>query len=206
MKTAIQRALVSLKLPEPIGLLISVVQAMLLAMAGNANFPSPTPALATVATALSDLEKAQSAALTRVKGAVDTRNVKRAALLLLVDALASYVQTVADADPLNGAAIIRSAAMGVRKAVVRRTRVFDVRQGSASGSVVVVAPVAAHRASYDWQWSTDGGNTWHLAPGTLRATTSLSGFAAGSTVSFRYRATTKAGEAEWSQTIAFLVK
>jgi hypothetical protein len=96
--------------------------------------------------------------------------------------------------------------MGVRKASVRAPRVFDVTQGTASGSVKVVAPVAAHRASYDWQWSTDGGKTWQLAPSTLQAKTSLSGFAAGSTLSLRYRVTTKAGEGEWSQPIAFLVR
>jgi hypothetical protein len=206
MKTAIHRTFVALHLPGPIGLLISVIKAILVAMTGNAHFPSPTPSLATVDSALSDLEKAEAAAQTRVKGATDTRNAKRAALLLLVDALASYVQTIADADPGNGAAIIQSAGMGVRKATVRGKRVFGVIQGSLSGSVQVVAPSAARRASYDWQWSTDGGKTWQLAPSTLQAKTSLTGFAAGSTVSFRYRVTTKTGEAEWSQPIAFVVK
>ena len=206
IKTSIHRSIVSLKLPRPIGLLISVLKAILVAMTGNARFLNPTPALATVNSALSDLEKAEAAAQTRVKGATDTRNAKRAALLLLVDALASYVQTIADADPGNGAAIIQSAGMGVRKTTVHGKRVFGVIQGSLSGSVKVVAPSAARRASYDWQWSTDGGKTWQLAASTLQAKTSLTGFAAGSTVSFRYRVTTKTGEAEWSQPIAFLVK
>jgi hypothetical protein len=92
MKTAIHRTLVALKLPEPIGLLIGVVKAILIAMTGNKQFQNPTPALPTVATALSDLENAQAAAQSRVKGATETRNAKRAALLLLVDALASYVK------------------------------------------------------------------------------------------------------------------
>jgi hypothetical protein len=206
MKTSIHRSVVSLKLPDPIGLLISVVKAILIAMTGNTHFPNPTPTLATVDSAVSDLEKAEATAQSRVKGATETRNAKRAALLLLVDALASYVQTIADADPGNGAAIIQSAGMGVRKTTVHGKRVFGVIQGSLSGSVKVVAPSAARRASYDWQWSTDGGKTWQLAASTLQAKTSLTGFAAGSTVSFRYRVTTKTGEAEWSQPIAFLVK
>jgi hypothetical protein len=206
MKTAIHRTLVALRLPDPIGLLISVVKAILIAMTGNTHFPNPTPTLATVDSAVSDLEKAEATAQSRVKGATETRNAKRAALLLLVDALASYVQTIADADPGNGAAIIQSAGMGVRKTTVHGKRVFGVIQGSLSGSVKVVAPSAARRASYDWQWSTDGGKTWQLAASTLQAKTSLTGFAAGSTVSFRYRVTTKTGEAEWSQPIAFLVK
>jgi hypothetical protein len=175
-------------------------------MTGNAHFTSPTPTLAAVASAVSDLEQAQAAALGRTKGAVDTRNAKRAALLLLVDALASYVQHVADADPENAAAIIQSAGMGVRKAPVHAPRVFAVIQASASGSVKIVAPAASRRASYDWQTSTDGGKTWTLASSTLQSKTSLSGLAAGTTVMFRYRAIVKGGEGEWSQPIAFLVK
>jgi hypothetical protein len=175
-------------------------------MTGNAHFTSPTPTLAVVTSAVSDLEQAQAAALARTKGATDTRDAKRAALLLLVDALESYVQHVADADPENAAAIIQSAGMGVRKIPVRPPRVFAVTQASASGSVAVVAPAAARRASYDWEWSIDGGKTWTLASSTLQAKTALSGFAAGTTVMFRYRATIKGGEGEWSQPIAFLVK
>jgi hypothetical protein len=116
------------------------------------------------------------------------------------------VQGIADLDMANAAAIIQSAGFAVRKVPTHRARVFAVIQGAMSGSVKVVAPIGAKRASYDWQWSTDGGKTWQLAPSTLQARTTLQGFAAGSTVSFRYRVTTKAGEAEWSQPIAFLVK
>jgi hypothetical protein len=176
-------------------------------MAGNiAQFPNPTPTLKAVDSAVSDLEKAQAAVLARVKGSTEQRAAKRAALVQLIDALRSYVQGVSDLDPANSAAIIQSAGFAVRKVPAHRARVFAVTQGAMTGSVKVVAPIGAKRASYDWQWSTDGGKTWQLAPSTLQAKTTLQGFAAGSTVSFRYRVTTKAGEAEWSQPIAFLVK
>ena len=199
--------MVALHLPVPIGLLISFVRTVILAITGDkAHFPNPTPALATVDTAVSDLEKAEAAVQARVKGATEQRAAKRAALVQLVDALGNYVQGVSDLDPENSAAIIHAAGFAVRKAPKRPARVFSVIQGAMSGNVKVVAPSAGNRASYDWQWSTDGGKTWQLAPSTLQAKTTLQGFAAGSTVSFRYRVTTKAGEAEWSQPIAFLVK
>jgi hypothetical protein len=206
VKTNIHRTLVSLHLPKPIGLLVSVVQAIVEAMSGNPRFPSPSPTLAIVAAALADLVKAQSAAATRTKGAVETRNAKRAALLLLVDALRANVQLIADADPENSAAIIQSAGMGVHKVTAPPKRAFAVLQGRVSGSVDVTAPVVARRASYDWQWSTDGGKTWQSAPSTTRSRTSLTGFAAGSTASFRFRGNTKAGDGEWSQVVTFFVK
>jgi hypothetical protein len=205
MTTTIHRPVVSLRLPGTVGLLIALVQAIIQAMTGNALFPNPTPALATVAAALAELVKAEAAAQTRTKGSIETRNAKRAALLLLVDALRGYVQTIADSDNANGAAIIQSAGMAVRKLPVRAKRAFDVVQGRVTGTVNVTAPVVAARATYDWQWSTDGGKTWQSAPSTLRSKTTFLGFAAGSTVSFRFRANTKVGEAEWSQPIAFIV-
>jgi hypothetical protein len=204
---AIHRTNVTLRLPRPVGLFISLVKAMLVAMTGNKSFPSPTPSLSTVSTAVSDLETAQAAALTRVKGAVDTRNAKKAALALLVDQLASYVQTIADGDAENAAAIIQSAGMGVRKALVRAPRIFSVKQGSVSGSVKVVAPSAGRRAAYDWQYSTDGGKTWIVGSVSTKASSSVTGLPAGATVAFRYRSTTpKAGESDWSQPLSFLVK
>jgi hypothetical protein len=96
--------------------------------------------------------------------------------------------------------------MKVRKTPVHKPRVFAAVQGSVSGSVKLVAPFAGPRSAYDWQWSTDGGKTWQLAPSTVQARTSMIGLTPGSTVLFRYRAVTKAGESDWSEPTSFIVK
>ena len=201
------RALVSLKLPTVVGLLIGFVRAIIQALTGNAAFPSPTPTLAVLSGAVNDLEIAQTAALTRAKGAVEVRNEKHAALLTLLADLRAYVQTVANAaPPEHSAAIVQSAGMNVRKTPVRKPRVFAAIQGSVSGAVKLVAPFAGSRAAYDWQWSSDGGKTWQLAPSTVQARTGMIGLTPGSTVLFRYRAVTKAGESDWSEPTTFIVK
>jgi hypothetical protein len=46
----------------------------------------------------------------------------------------------------------------------------------------VVAASAARRASYEWEYSTDGGKTWIAAPATLQAKTKISGLAQGATL------------------------
>ena len=206
MKTKNHKTLVALNLPRSLGLFIAFVRAVILAMTGNKYFPAPSPTLATVDAAVSDLEKAQAAVAARVKGSVEPRDAKRAALAKLVDALGVHVQGVADSDPTNAAAIIQSAGFSTRKFNPHGKAVFAVTEGSASGSVKLVAPAAGHRASYDWQWSVDGGKTWELAPSSLGAKTVITGFAAGSTVSFRYRETTTGGSGPWSQAIVFLVR
>jgi hypothetical protein len=59
------------------------------------------------------------------------------------------------------------------------------KQGSVSGTAKITAVSAGHRASYEWQYSVDGGKTWVTAPATMQA---------------------KAGEGDWSQAVALLVK
>jgi hypothetical protein len=170
-------------------------------MTGNAFFPSPTPPLAAVKTAVSDLQTAETAALARAKGAVATRNEKRAALISVLQQIRSYVQGIADLSPETAVSIIQSAGLAVKKVPVRAPRVFAAKPASVSGTVNIVAPSAGHRTSYEWQYSTDGGKTWLSLPPTIQARTSVAGLTPGSSPQFRYRAVTKTGVADWSQPI-----
>jgi hypothetical protein len=116
------------------------------------------------------------------------------------------VQAVADASPEDGATIIESAGFAVRKIPVRAARVFSAKLGPVSGSAKLTAAISARRASYEWQYSTDGGKTWVSASASLQAKTTILGLPAGNSVMFRYKTVTKTGEGDWSQAIALLVK
>jgi hypothetical protein len=188
----VHRSVASLKLPEVVSLLITYVQGILKAMTGNPTFPSPTPPLTTVASAVSDLQVAETAAVTtRAKGTVATRNEKRAALVALLDQLRSYVQSIADATPENAPSIIESAGLAIKKTPVHAPRVFSAKPATVSGSVKLTAPNAGKRAAYLWQYSTDGGKTWLDVSPTLQAKTNVTGLPAGTTVEFRYRSIVK---------------
>jgi len=204
--TTIHRSLASLKLPTKVPALITYAQAIVKAMTGNAAFPSPTPTLAVLAQAITDLQTAETAALARTKGAVAVRNEKRAALVTFLQELCGGVQTTANADPETSASVIQSAGLAIRKTPVRPARVFAAKAGAVSGSVALVTDAAARRASYEWQYSTDGGKTWVSAPSTLQAKTTVAGLTPGATIVFRYRAVTKTGEGDWSQNAAIIVK
>jgi hypothetical protein len=200
------RALAILKLPAKMPVLITYASNMAHAMQGNPAFPTPTPPLATVTAAIADLQVAETAVLARAHGAVATRDLKRAALVVLLQELRGYVQSTADADPENAPAIIQSAGIPVRQTPVRAARTFAATPGLVSGSAKLVAASASRRAGYEWQYSTDGGKTWVAAPFTLQAKTTVSGLQPGSTVQFRYRPVTKTGEGDWSQSASLLVK
>jgi hypothetical protein len=55
--------------------------------------------------------------------------------------------------------------------------------GRLSGSIVLIAPKAGNRASYEWAYSVDAGVTWILLPGTNSATTTVTGLKPGTAVS-----------------------
>lgn len=203
---SVHRNVVALSLPRPIPALITYVQAVLAAMTNNAHFPTPVPPLSALLAALTALQSAEAQALSRLKGTVVARNDKKAALVGLMQQLRGYVQTTADADPENSAAIINSSGLPVRKLPVRKPRVFSANAGALSGSVEVIAATAARRASYLWGYSTDGGKTWIEVGPTLQAKTTISGLPVGTSVQFRYRGVTKSGAADWSQPISLLVK
>jgi len=203
---SIHRATVSLKLPAKVADFIAYGTGVVHAMTSNPAFPAPVPALSALSAAVSDLQAAETLALTKAKGAVAARNDKRAVVVSLIQQLRGYVQAIADATPENGATIIQSAGMAVRKVPTRATRVFAAEPGLVSGSAKLTATIAARRASYEWEYSLDGGKTWVTLPSTLQAKTTVAGLPVGTSVLFRYKSVTKTGEGDWSQGLALLVK
>jgi hypothetical protein len=203
---SVHRTVASLKLPGTVPALITYAQGIVKGMTGNTAFPTPSPSLPTVTAAINDLQTAETAALARTKGAVATRNEKRIALASLLQLQRAYIQSVADAAAENAPSIIQSAGIAVRKTPVRAPRVFEAKPGALSGTVKLVAPAAARRASYDWEYSIDGAKSWVAVPGTLQARTTVTGLTPVSTVQFRYCAVTQTGQGDWSAPVSLLVK
>jgi hypothetical protein len=194
-----------LALPKRINLLITYADNVVTRLTGNAYFPSPSPALAAVSAAITDLQTAETATLARTKGAAATRNAKRAALVSLLQQLRTYVQTVVDGNEENAPAMIQSSGMAVKKTAVRKPRVFAALAGATSGTVKLVAPSAGRRVSYAWQYSADG-KTWIDLALTLQAKTTLTGQTPGTVLQFRYRWVLKTGEADWTAPVTLTVK
>jgi hypothetical protein len=203
---AIQKPVAILNLPAKVTDLISYAQGIEKALTGNATVPSPVPSVAAISGAIADLVAAETATQTRVKGAVATRNEKRAALLSLLRQLRGNVQAQADANPDNAGSIIESAGLAQKKPVARPARTFVARPAGVTGTAKLVAPSAGRRAAYEWEYSADGGTTWVTAPPSLQATTVVTGLKAATTVQFRYRPVLKGGPENWSQPVSLLVQ
>jgi hypothetical protein len=205
-QNAVLKPVAELKLPKNVPALVTYAQGVEKALTGNASIPNPVPSVAALTAAIGDLAAAQTATQTRVKGAVATRNEKKAALLTLLRQLRGNVQALADASPDNAGSLIESAGLTQRKSAARDPRIFAAKPAGVTGSVTLVAPAAARRASYEWEYSSDGGTTWTAAAPTLQARTVVPALKAGTTIAFRYRPIVKGGAANWSQVVSLLVQ
>src|SRR3974390_906810 len=133
------RSLVSLKLPRAPSALAAFATHVVTCLTGNALFPSPVPTLAAVTQAIHDLTTPTNAAVSRIKGTATTRDEKQTSLVALMQLLGAHVQSVADSNVENGASIIESAGLAVRKTPAHAPRVFDAQPGPTSGTVKLVA-------------------------------------------------------------------
>jgi hypothetical protein len=199
------RAIAVLKMSKRINNVVAFAQAVATAMNKNPLFPTPTPTMTTYEADLAALVAAESVAVTRAKGAAETRNAKLAAVVADLEALRTYVQGVVDVSPpANGVSIIESAGMSVRKVTLHDKAALVVKQDLTSGSVSLLAKAAKRPAAYSWEHSVDQ-KTWVAMPQTLEAKTSLSGLTAGTIYYFRVQVLSKAGDANWSQVVSLMV-
>ena len=195
-----------LKLSPRVKNVITFAQNVATAMTGNPHFPSPTPTLATFQADVAALNTAETAVLSRAKGAVETRNARLAVVRTDLDNLRSYVQGVAaQASPSDAEAIIESAGLTIRKVTARSKPALAAKQGSVSGTVTIAAKAVAKRAVYTWEYSTDQ-KTWTSVPQTIQSKTGVAGLAAATTYYFRVQPVTPAGVGDWSQTVVLIVK
>jgi hypothetical protein len=199
------RSIAVLKLSSKVGDVIAYAQHVATALTGNPAFPDPTPSIAKLQTDVAALAHAESAILSRMKGAYEARNAKLAVVRTDLEGLRTYVQGLVDAaPPAEAAALIEGAGFELRKTALHDKPELAAKPGSTSGTVRLMAKAAAPRASYFWEYSTDQ-KTWVELPPTTKAKTGASGLTPGALYFFRVQALTKEGEGNKSQPVSLLV-
>jgi hypothetical protein len=174
-------------------------------MTGNAKVPNPTPLLPAITAACTALDVSQ-AAMPGNKATTAQRDADWLALLLLLDHELDYVNSVAEkqTSPADAEAVITGSGFSVRKQGKHNKDTFAATYGLVSGDVELDARAVAPGASYYWQWSTDLTN-WVSVPETRKASTTITGLKPATTYYFRFRALTRKGMMDWSQTVSLLV-
>ena len=192
-----------LLLPVPNLALLAYAKAVYKAMLDNPSFPSPNPPLAVFAANIAAFEEAEMNASMRTKGAASFRDVKKQRLKGDLHHLQDYVQSVVETSMsfAEGAAVIESANMRVKKARQYVTHELSAKNTEVLGKVVLRAKPVAPSAVYVWEYSADQ-SSWTSLPETMRCRVELSGLMSGCVYHFRFRAFTRAGWRDYSQVVS----
>jgi hypothetical protein len=184
---------------------IAKAQQIVNALTGNANFPTPSPALANVTSAANDLKTASDEVLAvRQTGKEKTaiQNQKEDALDQLLTQCAAYVESVAGTNEQ----LILSAGMDVRAPAVSSTELPAQPQG-------LTATAGDHDGEIDLSWDTVAGaksyvidksadpatpTTWLHAGVSTRSTFAAQGLTSGTRYWFRVAAVNNNGQSGWS--------
>ena len=176
------------------------------------QFPSPIITMAALLGLIQALESAQPAVNARTKGASTIRNNAAIPLVIALQQLLNYVQTLGDMSPDTSAAIIAAAGMRVRSVGQHLKAPLTLTNGQPSGTVIVRAFAALltqgknKRGSYNWQYSIDGEKTWLTLPSTSIANTTITGLTPATTVAARVAvAVGKQPLSAWSAVVTHIV-
>ena len=171
----------------------------------------PAPSLLILKAQNVKLDLAEQLAGTRAKGAAAARNVERLILVGMLETECSYVQTLCDAHPDKAVSIIENVGLTVALVPIHSNPILKVKPGAASGTVNLDAYAVAlvgrtgKKSFYNWEWTTDGGKTFNIAPSTPHAKTTIGSLAPLTMVGFRVCVTTGKGTIAWSAIVTILV-
>lgn len=176
---------------------------------GNAFFATPAVPLATLDTALDELETAINDAYQGGQLETAVMYQKREVVEDLLTQEAQYVEGVANdaTNTGNGDAVVLSAGMSVKRFTPRAPQVFAAKNTEFPGVVLVTAP-SVERGSHQWQHTLTPADesSWTSVPDTTKAHTFITGFNVGEEVYFRHRALLSSGYTPWASPISILIR
>lgn len=176
------------------------------------RYVAPVPSIFDLDNQITKVDLSNQRAATRVVGSAAARNVERTVLVAMLETERGYVQTLCDANPDKAVAIAQGAGMFVAAVGTRENPLLKVVPGAAPGSVFLDANAAAltgkskMKVFFNWQWTTDGGLTFHSAPSTPLGKTIIEGLPSMTMVGFRASVTSAKGPGEWTPVVTILVQ
>jgi len=172
-------------------------------MNGNAWFPACPVNVTnggTLDLAIQALDTAQTKALTKVKGAVQARNVQYQVVLDYLHQLLAYVQLISNANSASSEAIVISSGYDVKHLGILTKDSLTVKpKKGESGTMIAKAKKIANTVANLWEYSLDGGKTWIELDATSKGTTEITGLKPGSSIIVNHRPVLRKGKGTWLQ-------
>jgi hypothetical protein len=190
----------------PVSQVIANTKLYLQKMTGNASFATPNPTLAAISAQLTKLEASYLLSQSRAKGTVSQMRTDLKTLVILLKALAAYVEGIANADPDNAVTIIQSAGMVVKKTPNRAPKTFTAVVGKSPGSALLNTK-AVSRSTYLYEMTTDPTNaaSWVQIAANLTVKFIKTGLTSGTRYYFRVAVVTKGIQGAWSHVLNVMI-
>jgi hypothetical protein len=183
---------------------VARAQQIVAALTGNSNFPTPQPTLASVTTAINELETASNdaqAARREAKHLTGVVTVKEDELHQLMTQLGAYVESVAGGDE----ALIMSAGLEMRAAATTDSsapaapETLTATTGNHEGEIELSWDAVRGARSYVVERATDPqAGPWTQAGVSPRSSLIVEGLESGKRYYFRVAAVTLNGQSPWS--------
>ncbi len=186
-------------------LLVTDTQTIVTSMTGNTSYPTPSPTLAAVTTALNDFITALANAADGGVTLTSIKNDKRADLVALLRNLANYVQVACDGD----LTVLLSSGFPIQKpqrnpiGVLPAPVNLTVNLGPVSGELDADVPPVFGASIYNWRLTTTANpNTVVQTAQTTAASNSFTGLTPGVVYVAQVNAVGSAGPSDWSQPVS----
>jgi hypothetical protein len=174
-------------------------------LTGNVSYPTPSPTLAAIQTALGDFSTALANAADGGITLTSIKNDKRAALAALLRELASYVQVACKGD----LTILLSSGFPIQKptrspiGVLPAPTNMTVSLGARTGELDAAMPPVFGAAIYNWKLTAANAPTVILQTAqTTAASNSFTGLTPGVIYDIQANAVGSAGPSDWSDPVS----
>ena len=134
-------------------------------------------------------------------------HVQLDALKLLLKSLVSYVEGIANADPVNAVEIAQSSGIPEKKAAVHTPKTFSAKLGKVKGSVMLNTK-AVKGGVYIYQMTTDPNNaaSWVTLVSDKVVKFTKSGLTSGVRYYFRVAVVSRSVQGDWSHELDLVVQ
>ena len=187
------------------GNLVLFSDSVIAKMTGNAEYPTPSPSLASVQTSLTAFQNALADAKDGGPSKTALKNAVRETLVGKLRSLSLYVQEECDGDL---AALLSSGFEATkpptRAGILPAPHEVTLTQGTLSGQLQLRARPVANAGAYEGQKTTTvtNPNSWESVDALTAARMTIDGLTPGTTYWARLRAIGSAGPGAWSEPVS----
>jgi hypothetical protein len=185
-------------------LLVTDTQTILTSLTGNASYPTPSPTLAAVTTALTDFITALADAARGGTALTAIKTSKRTVLVAILRDLATYVQVTCNGD----LTVLLTSGFPIQKPQRNRIGVLPapgnlkVSLGPLSGQLKAVVPPVFGASVYNWKLTAGNAPAVVQSAQTTGGRTTFTGLTPGVVYVAQVNAVGAAGPSDWSQPVS----